>query len=197
MPITPDWLEAIGIWVLPIAAGIGWMINRYLRIKLEPLGFHSKDLFDNVKQPAYRMTVVVLANARGVDVRDARCQVRWRRVSRSDLHQRVLHGLWSRKIASGLVSASGVEEQTDLPGNGDTRHLGLCVRHPSGRVFPVCTETYHAGPQHPNYGVKEHEIEAGLYHVDVLIRAAGGKRGAAKLLVHHEGVHGTVIASAR
>lgn len=144
-----------------------------------------KQFYDS-DQPAYKMTQVWLANSTRIDFRNVRCRVTWKRRGSGPFEGFELDGLWCKKQASGLASyPGGVEETTDLPSNRETRHLGLVVKgHRSHGVFPVCTATYHAGSQHPNYEHPRFRLDPGIYDVTVHLYGDRGSEGVLAIEAH-------------
>ena len=135
----------------------------------------------------YTMTQAWISNGTRVDVDDARTTLMWRRRGGGPFDGWKVYGIWCKKTASGLASyPQGVEEQTDLPSNRDTRHLGLAAKSAStGETHLVCTQTYYA-PSHPNYEHPDYLLPAGIYDIDIEVVGRGGKTG----LLHLEAQYG-------
>lgn len=165
----------------------------YLRVETQ-----RKDFYADAKV-VYTMSQAWLANGTNVDVHDARTMLYWRRRGGTEFDGWRVYGIWCKKKASGLASyPEGVEEQTELPSNGDTRHLGLVVKSAgSGEAYLVCTATYHAGAAYPNYQHPDYKLTAGIYDVDVEVTGKGGKAGLVRLEVHYGGAGAEIIALER
>ncbi len=146
----------------------------------------------------YIMTQVWVINMTRKDILDTRCTIRWKRRGAGAFEERKVNGIWCKNLATGLKSyPEGVEEQTTLPSNGDTRHLGLVAKSAfTGNVHLVCTATYYAG-QYPNYEHPDYVLDPGVYDVDLVFDATGGRRGHLGLEVSHEGGGADVIAIQR
>lgn len=158
----------------------------------------SKPLYRADRQPAYHMTQVWVANGTRVDVHKLRAEVIWRPRSGRSMDSRTVHGLWYPKVASGLLTPGGSpSEETDLPSNAATRHLGLMVRSSSNKAYIVCTATYNDFGAWRNYEHAPYELLSGVYDVDVLVEGGAGICGCLKLGVQWFGGDSDPIVTVR
>jgi hypothetical protein len=147
----------------------------------------TKQFYESGKH-VYRMTQVWLANATRSDIRNARATIHWSRRMGGHFGSRSVHGIWLKKYASGLASYPNVDEKTDLPSNGDDRHLGLVVRSDgTEQTYIVCTETYNDFGSWKNYENPKFALEPGAYDVHVMVEAGGGGKGVIHLEVQYGG----------
>ena len=155
-----------------------------------------KDFKDSNSNVVYTMTQAWLANATRIDVHGARATIEWKRRGGHRFDGWRVHGIWCKKLASGLASyPEGIEEQTSLLSNGDDRHLGLAARNSqTGQTYLVCTETYW---EHTNYEHAAMLLQPGIYDVDVLIEAQGGRTAFVELEIQHGGGTSALIAIQR
>jgi len=145
--------------------------------------------------PAYTMTQVWIANSTRIDIYEARATLHWHRRGAGRFSGRSVHGIWHKKVASGLASyPGGIEQQTLLPSNGDERHLGLAVKSAkTGKAYLVCTESHYDFQQWENYENPASVLEPGVYDVHIFIEAQGARKGLLKLQVTYSGGNSEVI----
>jgi hypothetical protein len=176
--------------IVPTLAARLWGV-----LTVEVLEIPRKDFPAADGNVVYTMSQVWVRNGTRVDFKDVRCRIRWRRLGGTSYESQEVDGIWCRKQASGLASyPGGIEEQTDLPSNGDSRHLGLIIKDPAtGEAFIVCTGSYHA-LAYPHYKHPAFRLDPGQYEVIITLEAHGGLRGQIVLQVHHAGGSSDIVA---
>jgi hypothetical protein len=166
--------------IVPNMAAKRFGVMTFNRVRPE-----TKDFKDNSGNVVFGMTQAWISNRTRIDYREVRCMIEWRRRGGGQFDGMELDGLWLKKIASGLGSYPGVEEKTDLPSNGEAKHLGVLVHNAStGKAYAVCTGTYYAGAQYPNYEHPSFELVPGVYDVTINAFGVGGQLGRLQLETH-------------
>jgi len=137
----------------------------------------------------YRMLQVWIRNALPVDARGVRFQTRWVLES-SLLNVRTEHGLWLQVLNPDMANFSlGATTEIDLMSNGAPQHVGVAVKYDDDEEAYIVTPVGHHRLRFETRTWKHipAALRPGVYNVDLLFLARGGKKTSIRLKVTNSG----------
>ncbi len=141
----------------------------------------------------HQMLQLWIKNALGTDAISTRFACRWERVS-SMYQVQSVNGLWAFGRGSGMGNYEiGLQEDADLLSNGNEQHAALAVKY-SGDVhaYLICPTLLEVKAKQNTwrYPSPSLMLGAGVYNVDVILRARGGRTSLVRLKVQNPGSDG-------